>query len=102
MVGCRTDVATQLKQCSPFLISIHCVNHRLALAALHAADNIPYLQRFKIHLRNLFYFYQNSHVRMSGLHAIQALLDDPTIKLKETKYVRWLSHDAAVATLLRI
>ena len=39
---------------------------------------------------------------MSGLHAIQALLDDPAIKLKEAKDMRWLSHDAAVATLLRI
>ena len=39
---------------------------------------------------------------MSGLHAIQALLDDPAIKLKEAKDVRWLSHDAAVATLLHI
>ena len=101
MVGCRNGVATQLKQCCPSLISIHCVNHRLALAASHAADHIPYLQRFKTHLRNLFSFYQNSPVRMSGLHAIQALLDDPVIKLKEAKDVRWLSHDAAVATLLR-
>ena len=102
MVGCRTGVATQLKRCSSSLISIHCVNHKLALAASHTADNIPYLQRFKTHLRNLFYFYQNSLVRMSGLHVIQALLDDPAIKLKEAKDVRWLSHDAAVATLLRI
>ena len=38
---------------------------------------------------------------MSGLHIIQSLLDDPAIKLKETKDVRWLSYDAAVATLLR-
>ena len=100
MVGRHTGVATQLKQCSPSLISIHCVNHPLALAAAHAADHIPYLQRFKTNLRNLFSFYQNSPVRLSGLHAIQALLDDPAIKLKEAKDVRWLSHDAAIASLL--
>ena len=100
MVGRHTGVATQLKQCSPSLISIHCVNHRLALATAHAADHIPYLQRFKTNLRNLFSFYQNSPVRLSGLHAIQALLDDPAIKLKEAKDVRWLSHDAAIASLL--
>ena len=102
MVGRHSGVATQLKRSCPSLISIHCVNHRLALAASHAADHIPYLQRFKTHLRNLFYFYQNSSVRTSGLHAIQALLDDPFIKLKEAKDVRWLSHDAAIATVLRI
>lgn len=101
MVGRHTGVATQLKQCCPPLISIHCVNHRVALAASHAADHIPYLQRFKTQLRNLFSFYQNSPVRMSGLHSIQAILNDPAIKLKEAKDVRWLSHDAAVAALLR-
>ena len=37
---------------------------------------------------------------MSRLLAIQALLDDPVIKPNEAKDVRWLSHDAAVATLL--
>ena len=38
---------------------------------------------------------------MSGLHAIQVILNDPAIKLKEVKNVKWLSHDAAVAALLR-
>ena len=56
MVGCRTGVAKQLKEASPSLISVHCVNHRLALAASHAAVNIPYLQRFKTNLYNLFLF----------------------------------------------
>ena len=46
MVGCRTGVVTQLKQCCPSLISIHCVNHRLALAASPAADHIPYPSAF--------------------------------------------------------
>ena len=67
MVECHDGVATQLKQCCPSLVSIHCVNHRLALAASHAADHIPYLQHFKTHLRNLFSFSQNSPVQMSGL-----------------------------------
>ena len=101
MVGCRNGVATQLKRCSPSLISIHCVNHRLALAASHAADHIPYLQRFKTHLHNLFSFYQNSPVRLAGLHAIQGILNDPKIKLREAKDVRWLSHDAAITAILR-
>ena len=54
MVGCHTSVATPLKQSCPSLIWIHCVNHRLALAPSHAADHIPYLQRFKTQLRILF------------------------------------------------
>ena len=102
MVGHHNGVAAQLKNCSPSLISIHCVNDRLALAASHAAHNIPYLQCFKSHLHNLFSFYQNSPVRLAGLEAIEAVLDDPRIKLKEAKDVRWLSHDAAIASMLRI
>ena len=47
MTGRVTRVATRLKAHSPRMISVHCVNHRLALAAAHAADGIPYLQHFK-------------------------------------------------------
>lgn len=100
-VGCHSGVTTQLKQSCLSLLSIHCINHWLSLAASQAARPIPCPQRFKMHLRNMFYFSQNSPVQTSGLHAIQALLDDPTIKLKEAKDVRWLSRDAAIATVLR-
>ena len=74
----------------------------MALAASHAADNIHYLRHFKSHLNNLFSFYQNSPVQFAGLHAIEAILDDPRIKLKEANDVRWLSHDAAIASMLWI
>ena len=48
MVGRCSGVVSHLKGRKPCLISIHCINHRLALAAGHAADSIPYLQlRFK-------------------------------------------------------
>jgi len=83
------------------MISIHCVNHRLALAAAHAADNIPYLQRFKTNLRGLFTFYQNSPVHLAGLHAILKVLNDPIIKCREAKDVRWLSHQQAIKAVVR-
>ena len=94
-------MAVRLKRHSPRMISVHCVAHRLALAAAHAADGIPYLQRFKSILQTLFYFYQNSAVCMANLHAIQEVLDDPSIKCKLAKDVRWLSHDMAVKAVLR-
>ena len=50
MVGQINGVATSLKRIFLKLISIHCANHRLALAAAHAADNSPYLQKFKVAL----------------------------------------------------
>ena len=62
MTGSRNGVATKLRSHSPRMILVHCINHRLALAAAHAADDIPYIQRFKSILQSLFYFYQNSAV----------------------------------------
>ena len=47
MVGRRDGVAARLKARQPRLLAVHCINHRLALAAAHAADQIPYLQKFK-------------------------------------------------------
>ena len=101
MTGRLTGVATRLKQHSPRMLAVHCANHRLALAAAHASDNIPYLQRYKSILQTLFYFYQNSAVRMASLHAIQEVLNDPLIKCKLAKDVRWLSHDNAIKALIR-
>ena len=101
MTGRVSGVAVRLTRHSPKMIAVHCVNHRLALAAAHASDTIPYLQQFKSILQSLFYFYQNSAVRMANLHAIQELLNDPQIKCKQAKDVRWLSHDNAIKALIR-
>ena len=37
---------------------------------------------------------------MAGLHAIQEVLDQPMIKCKEAKDVRWLSHDVAIKAVI--
>ena len=38
---------------------------------------------------------------MANLHAIQEILDDPSIKCKLVKDVRWLSHDMAIKAVIR-
>ena len=93
--GRLSGVAVRLTRHSPRMIAVHCVNHRLALAAAHASDTIPYLQKFKTIIQSLFIFYQNSAVQMANL---QELLNDPQIKCKQ---VRWLSHDNAIKALIR-
>ena len=100
MTGRLSGVAVRLKTHCPRMIAVHCVNHRLALAAAHASDSIPYL-KFKSILQSLFYFYQNSAVRMANLHSIQEILNDPVIKCKQAKDVRWLSHENAIKAIIR-
>ena len=96
-----SGVATRLHNSNQFLVAVHCVAHRLALACSQAGQNVPYVQKFKKSMTTLFWFFQASAVRTAGLKAIQELLDSPTLKLKEAKDVRWLSHDQAVQTLRR-
>ena len=48
MTGRLTGVATRLRQHTPRMVAVHCSNHRLALAAAHAADDIPYLQGWMV------------------------------------------------------
>ena len=84
MTGKHTRVATRLKQRQPMLTSVHCIAHRLALATSQSGDGVPYISKtFKPTLRQLFYFYENSTVRMSGLKKIEQLLETPELKLKK-------------------
>ena len=85
MTGRLSGVAVRLMQHSPRMIAVHCINHRLALAASHASDSVPYLKHFKSILQTLFFFYQNSAVCMANLHLIQEILNDPLIKCKLAK-----------------
>ncbi len=48
MTGRRTGVAARLKALNGNLISIHCVAHRLALAAGQASQSVPYLKRSQL------------------------------------------------------
>jgi hypothetical protein len=98
MTGRVSGVATRLHRSNQYLVAVHCVAHRLALACSQAGQNVPYVQKFKKSMTTLFCFFQASAVRTAGLKAIQELLDSPTLKLKEAKDVRWLSHDQAVQT----
>ena len=103
MTGRHNGVAARLKNRQPLLTSIHCIAHRLALAAVQSGESVKYISdTFKPTLRQLFYFYENSPVRMSGLKAIEQLLHIPQLKLKQPADTRWLSHDAACRTLVQV
>ena len=103
MTGRVNGVAARLKRHQPILTSIHCVCHRLALAAAQAGKDVPFInKKFKPTLSQLFYFYQNSPVRMSGLKAIEELLEMPALKLKKAADTRWLSHESACRTLVKV
>ena len=84
MIGKHSGVAARIKAKQPILTSIHCMAHRLALAAGQAGDKVKFIaDTFKPTLKQLFYFYENSPVRLSGLKALEELLQTPELKLKK-------------------
>nr|XP_006811542.1 PREDICTED: zinc finger protein 862-like [Saccoglossus kowalevskii] len=87
---------------SSFMISNHCVAHKLALAVGQAANSVPYIKKFNDLLDNLYRFYEYSPVRSSGLKEIQKAMTNQVLKPKQAKAVRWLSHEAACETLRQI
>ena len=93
MLGRRGGVSRLLKD------KIPCIAHRLALACGQAANEIPYLKKFKDILDQIYRFYKYSPVRTAGLREIQDVLNDPRLNLTQAKDVRWLSHDRAVSHL---
>ena len=54
------------------MLSIHCINHRLALGAAQSLHSVQYLRKF------------------NEMQEIQAILNDPVLKFKEPKDVQWL------------
>ena len=101
MAGRVNGVAARLKRRQLIRTSIHCVCHHLAVAALQAGKDVPFIDKKFRPALQLFYFYQNSPVRMPGLKTIQELLETPTLKLKKAADTRWLSHDAACSALVK-
>lgn len=71
MVGKVNGVSTQLRNRVPHLLANHCVAHRLALASAQAAATVPYLEKFKRIVEQLYRFYHFSSVRTASLKEIQ-------------------------------
>ena len=45
MTGTCSGVTTRMKKKNPFILSMHCIAHRLALASGQAADSVPYIKK---------------------------------------------------------
>ena len=101
MIGHHTGVATHLRALNSQIITVHCICHRLALASGQASNEVMYLKQMKEHLLTLWKYFHYSPVRSAGLKHIQEIMNCPELKLLKAVDTRWLSHKAAVATLLR-
>ena len=99
--GRQNGIVAQLWRDNPQMIGIHCVCHREALAAENACNAVKYLKEtVQPVLAGVYRHFSNSSVCEAGLHTMQEILNDQGLKLVEPKFVRWLSHKAAVRAFL--
>ena len=107
MVGRKNGVGARLRsEYVPYLVQVHCIAHRLALAAANACKKVPFFDQFQCTIKQVYRFYTNSPVRYNSLRQLQQVLeDDPclrTITLKEPASFRWLSMHQAVKAVFSV
>ena len=96
MTGRHNGLGVKLKQLNNILIQVHCVAHRLNLAASQASKDIDYLEQYKGQINSIYKFYSNSDVRYDKLREIQQLMHEKVKRVVEPSSVRWLSVKVCV------
>lgn len=100
MVGCRTGVTTQLKGKNPFILSVHCIAHRLALASGQAADAVPYVKQYQLYINHIYRYFHYSTKHTAQLKEIQSILQSAERKFHQIFHTRWLSFDGAIDAII--
>ncbi|KAL5021839.1 hypothetical protein ScPMuIL_000994 [Solemya velum] len=62
----------------------------------------PEIKKTNTHLNDIFKFYDNSPVCLAALKEIQTVCENPQLKLKQPKAMRWFSYDKTCDTLRQI
>lgn len=78
---------------------MHCVAHKLALAAGQSCKDITLFNEYQLTLKQIYRSFSNSAVRYNGLRAMMEIFEDEDMKyvtLKEQASFRWLSLEGAV------
>lgn len=100
-LGKKTGVATRLKDINPSLITIHCRDHRLALATRDSFNSVPVMKKVDDTLEKLYKYYKYSCNHSASLKAVQIAFNQAPLTIKQAKHHRWLSHNQAVASIVR-
>ena len=100
-LGVRRGLSALLKQDMPWLTAVHCMNHRLELAAKDACAT-SYLDEISTLLVNLHYTYEKSPKRLRELKAVADEMEEGIRKPDKANGTRWLQHKSrALSTLLQ-
>ena len=91
-LGKHRGVATRLKEMAPWLIAVHCFNHRLELGVKDAFTGIKAFEDVDELLLKLYYFYQKSPKRLRDLRSFAEEFGESVPKPTKACGTRWINH----------
>lgn len=83
------------------VLYIHCRAHILLLAAASCRNKNKKVKGFFYILKDIYKLFSKSPKKENILHEIQAVINDPILKIPECIEVRWLSHYRIVNAVFR-
>ena len=95
-MGCRRGVAARLRVDKPWLVAVHCFNHRLELAVRDAFLGTYYTEVFTT-FTQLYYLYNNSPKRLRELAALADVMEAHIVKPRKAHGTRWVQHKLEAA-----
>ncbi|KAK6167962.1 hypothetical protein SNE40_021879 [Patella caerulea] len=90
-LGTRRGVAALLKEEFDWLIVIHCLNHRLELAAKDSFNDTHFLDIISM-LNSLHSMYQHSPRKIRELKELGEIMNETVTKPEKAMGTRWLQH----------
>ena len=99
MVGKQNGVGARLRKLNPYMLSMHCVAHKLALASEAAASSVPYCKQHRSILKGIYNYFHTSPTHYSVLRDMMDLLNDPEVQIQQVHSVRWLTMHRAVEAI---
>ncbi|CAI7817601.1 unnamed protein product, partial [Closterium sp. NIES-54] len=102
MMGSKSGLVTSLRLRIPHLVSSHCIAHREALAAKHAAENIPAFNVVDKVIRTMAEYLGRSGPWHQRFMDLQDVFTSTSLELQGIHAVRWLSRGDAVLRFIAV
>ena len=100
MTGRHNGVRVRLQEDCHYLVHVHCIAHRVALASADAARISKVVAEYRRTLNDIYKFYEYSATRYNRLRELSKVLDEADFQsVKQPCSVRWLSMGRAVKSI---
>jgi len=97
--GARSGVQVRIRRHAAHALYVHCACHRLQLASVQAAGDVPEIKRIFGMMKNIWKMFYYSSKKAQALKEVQAALKLPELKVVKPSDTRWLSHERCIRAI---